>query len=118
MLFILDHCVDRVVAGMLRGRGHRCHTAGEVGLATADDNTLAVYADDKGAIFVSHDAEAAQRRRENTFGRHVHLKCLQPFAVQVLEEHLDEVIELAMSRDSIVIKVTTEGVHPYPRSWT
>lgn len=118
MLFILDHNVDRAVCKLLRSRGHRCLTVGEVGLATAKDNDLAVYADNKHAVFVSHDEEFSERRRDNTFGYHVHLGCAEPRAVEVLALHLDEVVELVQSRDAIVVRVTRDGVKPYPRGWT
>jgi predicted nuclease of predicted toxin-antitoxin system len=117
VLFILDHNVDRAVCKLLGRRGHRCVAAGELGLATAKDNDLAVYADNKHAVFISHDEEFADRQRDNTFGHHVYLSCAEPRALDVLGQHLDEVIELVQSRDAIVIRVSQDVVKPYPRGW-
>lgn len=117
MLFILDHNVDLAVSKLLRRRGHHCEPVGGLGLATAKDNDLAVYADNKRAVFISHDEEFSQRQRDNTFGYHVHLDCAEPRAVDVMRKHLDEVIEYVGSRDAIVLKVTRERVTPYPRGW-
>lgn len=88
-----------------------------MGLATAKDPDLAVYADDKNAILVSHDAEFAERRSERTFGRHLYLACPEPRAVEVMAKHLDAVLELVLSRDAILIRVTHDHVKPYPRRW-
>lgn len=102
---------------MLRKARHRCHRAGELGLARADDDDLAVYADDKGAIFLTHDEESVRRRRRNTFGRTLWLACRQWEAHEILAKHLDAAIELATSRDAIVVKVSRDGVKPFDTRW-
>ena len=58
----------------------------------AEDDDVSVYADDKGAVLITHDAELTERRKVNTFGKHVRLKGQQPDAREVLEAHLDELV--------------------------
>jgi predicted nuclease of predicted toxin-antitoxin system len=45
------------------------------GLSGAIDDAIAVYADDRKAILVSHDKAFAERHRLNTLGKHVWLRC-------------------------------------------
>jgi hypothetical protein len=70
--------------------GHECWSAAAAGLAgddAAEDDDVSVYADEKGAVVITHDREFSLRRRRNTFGRHVWLRCLEPMAVDVLADH-------------------------------
>ncbi|HEY2948884.1 MAG TPA: DUF5615 family PIN-like protein [Micromonosporaceae bacterium] len=118
MLFLLDHDVDAGVASLLRRAGNRCVTASEAGLATADDDSVAVFADDHRAVLITHDREAIRRRRRNTYGRHVRLTCMDWEAIAVIEARLPEVLEMIETRDAIVLKVSKDRVVPYPREWT
>jgi predicted nuclease of predicted toxin-antitoxin system len=78
MRFVLDEDVDaKAVGSFLRQRGHECWTVVDAGLGGADDDAVSIYADDRDAILVTHDAEATRRRRKFTFGRHVFLRCHQ-----------------------------------------
>jgi hypothetical protein len=64
--FLLDNDVAVTVRRILLDAGHECWTAAEANLHDAPDDALAVYAADRGAALVSHDAEFARRRRQNT----------------------------------------------------
>src|SRR5689334_19383756 len=102
---------------MLREAGYRCITVGASGLATARDDAVSVFGDNLGAIVLTHDREFIARRRENTFGRHVLLACLEWDAADLLKENLDQVLELAFSREAIVIRLSKEGASAYPTKW-
>ncbi|NMO57500.1 DUF5615 family PIN-like protein [Actinoplanes sp. TBRC 11911] len=117
MFFLLDHDIDAGVGNVLRGAGHACETASTVGLATADDDQLSVFADNHNAILVTHDKEAIRRRRRNTFGRHIWMACVDLEAVQVMTDNLGDVETLIVTRDAIVLRVSKEGVTPYPTRW-
>lgn len=117
MLIILDHCTSARVATTLRRANHRCHRAGELGLALADDDDLAVYADDRHAIFITHDAESVRRRLNNTFGRTIWLACKQWEAHEILHKHLEAAIELVTSREAVVVKVGRDGVKAFESKW-
>jgi predicted nuclease of predicted toxin-antitoxin system len=86
--FFLDNDVPVSVAKMLRSRGHECWTAGEAGLADAQDDNLTVYATVHYAVLVTLDREFSQRRRKNPIGHHVWLHCPDPEAAAVLGAHL------------------------------
>lgn len=91
MRFVLDYDVDVRVCQLFTASGHECWRAPD-GLIEDDD--ISVYADDRNAVVLSHDREFAYRRQRRTFGQHVRLACKQPEALDVLEEHLDELIDL------------------------
>jgi predicted nuclease of predicted toxin-antitoxin system len=61
--FLLDNDVAVTVRRVLADAGHECWTAAEANLHDAPDNALAVYAADRGAALVSHDAQFARRSR-------------------------------------------------------
>ena len=78
MRFVLDEDVDvQLVGSFLRQRGHECWSVVDAGLGGADDDAVAIYADDRDAVLITHDAGATRRRRRFTFGRHVFLRCHQ-----------------------------------------
>jgi hypothetical protein len=60
--FLLDHDVDGAVGQMPRRAGHECWRAGEIGLATAIDDALTVWAIEHKAVLVSTDREFGQRK--------------------------------------------------------
>jgi hypothetical protein len=115
--FVLDADVDARVGRVLRQAGHECW-ASTAGLApTADDDAVAVYADDRQAVLITHDWEATRRRIRNTIGRHVRLDCEQPDGPAVVAAHLHYlVIELTGVRDVVLI-VSATGVRRYPARW-
>lgn len=117
MLWVLDNDVSAAVAAMLRREGHRCVMVGQIGLARASDDQVSVFADNKNAVFLTHDRELIGRRRRNTFGRTVHLDCQEWTAPAILLQHLPAAIELVASRDAIVVRLSKDGPKPYPSRW-
>ena len=115
--FVLDNDVAVTVRRVLLDAGHECWTAAAANLDDAPDDALAVYATNRGAALVSHDAEFARRRRRNTIGQHVWLRCLEPRAPAVLGEHLATVIELLARMPDVVIEVRPESVTVAPPRW-
>lgn len=110
MRFVLDNDVAVTVRRVLLDAGHECWTAAEAHLDDAPDDALAVYAADRRAALISHDAEFARRRRRNTVGQHVWLRCTEPRAVAVLREHLITVTEVLEKMPDVVVEVRPERV--------
>lgn len=110
MRFVLDHNVDARVATFLRRAGHEAWLASQAGLAVAADDEITVYANDRNAMVVSHDREFSQRRRRNTIGRHLWLKCDEPDAVELLSQHLQRVVQLAAEFHDCLITLSHEGM--------
>lgn len=120
MRFLLDNDVDVAVCAFLQTHGHECWSAAAAGLAgddAAEDDDVSVYADSKGAVLITHDREFSLRRRRNTFGRHVWLRCVEPMAVEVLTAHLDEVLAVLENMPAVVIEVRPDSVIVHPPSW-
>jgi hypothetical protein len=65
------------------------------------DDALTIYAQAKKAVVVTHDREFSARRRRNTIGLHIFLDCLEPDAVDLMEQHLDDIVEALESRMGI-----------------
>lgn len=115
MRFVLDEDVDaQAVGSLLRERGHDCWTVVDAGLGGADDDAVAIYADDHDAALLTHDAEATRRRRRFTFGRQVHLRCAQLVAAELLERHLDDLLVALERHESGVFVVRIAGVTYHP----
>ncbi len=115
MRFVLDEDVDaRAVGTFLRRRGHERWSVVEAGLGGADDDAVAIYADDRQAVLLTHDVDATRRRRRFTFGHHVLLRCHQLEAVMLLERHLDEPVELIGRRGVGVYEITRAAVTYHP----
>lgn len=118
MLFILDQDVSVQVAVVLRQAGHRCHTVASAGLAQASDDEVSVFAHDRNGVLLTHDSELFQRRRDNTFGHHILLKCNEWDAPQYMIDHLGPLIELIEGRpDAICAALTRDGLKIYPTKW-
>jgi predicted nuclease of predicted toxin-antitoxin system len=110
--FFLDHDVPASVGRMLRGEGHECWTASEAGLATeGQDDNLTVYAHTKEAVLVTMDKEFSLRRRTNSIGRHIWLRCPEPEAATVLRSWLGKVLPY-LERDNVTVTVPNAGIHP------
>jgi predicted nuclease of predicted toxin-antitoxin system len=107
--FLLDHDVDAAVARMLRRRGHECWTASAVGLATARDDDLTVWATEHNSAVVSTDREFGLRRMKNAIGHHVWLRCPDWEASEVLAAHLDQLIELLTGRRDVTARLSTDA---------
>lgn len=75
--FYLDNDVDVSCAAVVRAAGHTCWTASQAGAQSDDDDEQTVYATDKGAVLITHDAEFTNRRKRQPFGHHVRLVCHQ-----------------------------------------
>lgn len=115
MRFVLDEDVDaKAVGSLLRSRGHECWTIVDAGLGGADDDAVATYADDQGAVLITHDAGATRRRRRFTFGRHVFLRCHQLEAVDLFDRHLEELVTMLERRPLGVFEVRHDDVHYSP----
>jgi predicted nuclease of predicted toxin-antitoxin system len=116
--FLLDHDVDARVARMLRQLGHECLRAAEIRLDQGDDDDLTVWACDRGAVLVTHDVEFTRRRRKNTVGWHLQLRCLEPQAEDLLKEHLDEVITAVSERSDVTLVLSKVGLRVLPPRWS
>jgi predicted nuclease of predicted toxin-antitoxin system len=110
MRFVCDHDVDAAVAKTLRRLGHEAWTASDAGLFKADDDTLTVYADDRGAVLVTHDVEFSQRRRNSVIGKHLWLRCVEMDAPELVEQHEPEIVAALTSRNDIWVKVSSNGI--------
>ena len=110
MQFFCDNDVDAAVAERLRLLGHDAWTAAQAGLAAAEDDDLTVYADDRGAVLVTHDREFSRRRRKNVVGRHVFLRCNEWEAADLLEKHLEQVLRVLSVYEDLWVAVSKEGV--------
>lgn len=117
MLFVLDNDIDIAVGRVLRRAGHQCITVASAGMADADDDEVAVFADDHHGVLITHDREFSSRRRRNVFGKHVKLACVDWEAADVLALHLDNVLELLGSRDAVYMRVSKDRVDIYPSKW-
>ena len=113
MRFCLDHDVPHSVARMLRGNQHEVITAGEAGLREAEDDDITVWADNLQAVLITLDREFSRRRRQNTVGQHVWLRCAEPEAADLLQRHLDEVAAIVRHRGDVVVTVTRSGVRQH-----
>lgn len=110
--FVLDHDVDAGVGRMLRQLGHEAWTASQAAMARAADEDIAIYADDKRAILITHDNEFATSSLRRRYGRLVWLKCEEPDAVDVLAKFLDDVLALMdrPGRDTLWLKITPSKI--------
>lgn len=117
MRFLLDNDVAVTVRRVLLDADQECWTAGEANLHDAPDDALAVYAANRGAVLVSHDAEFARRRRRNTIGQHVWLRCTEPQAPTVLSQHLAGVVEVLGRMPDVVIEVRPDRLVVSPPRW-
>ena len=107
MRFVLDHDIDVACRTWLNQNGHTAWTVGEAGRATAEDQDQSIYAQEKGAVLITHDRGFSQEKRRNAHGKHIMLKCPEPDAADVLARHLPHVlghlrrehVTVVMSRD-------------------
>lgn len=120
MRFVLDNDVDASVRRVLVSAGHEAWTLDQAGLAghqSTPDDDVSVYADDRDAALITHDREFTKRRRRNTFGWHVWLNAPQPDGRDLVERHLEQVVEILEARQHIVVEVTWEEVKEHPPHW-
>lgn len=107
--FLLDQDVQRAVARVLRERNFTVETAHTLGLGEADDDDLTVWADEHGAIVVTHDREFSRRRIRRPIGRHLELRCKERVAAALLRQSLDDVLELLFSADDVTVVLSANG---------
>jgi predicted nuclease of predicted toxin-antitoxin system len=115
--FFLDNNVDTAVSTVLFRAGHICWTAASAGLAAANDDSIAVYADEKDAVLVSHDRAFAERHRRNTTGKHLWLRCEPADAAVIVGRHLPEILQELTSMTHVVVEVSAERVRLHPPRW-
>jgi predicted nuclease of predicted toxin-antitoxin system len=95
---------------MLRAKRYTVITAGEAGLHEAVDDDITVWADNLQAVLITLDREFSRRRRQNTVGRHVWLRCVESEASDLLLEHLDKIMAIVCHRADVVVTVSRTGV--------
>jgi predicted nuclease of predicted toxin-antitoxin system len=118
LLFLLDQDIDVAVGKVVRRAGHRCLSAGEIGLATASDEAVSIWADNHKAIVFTHDKEFIKRRRKHTFGRHIQLICNEEDAAEIVGTYLAEIVVKLDGHDSAVLQVSRDlGVRYYAGKW-
>jgi predicted nuclease of predicted toxin-antitoxin system len=108
--FLLDHDVDAAVGQMLRRAGHDCWRAGEIGLATATDDALTVWAIEHEAVLVSTDREFGQRKMRKAVGHHLWLVCRDWEASELLYARLDDLLSRLNGRAAITVRVSKDKV--------
>jgi len=60
----------------------------------------------KKAVVVTHDRKFSVRRR-NTIGMHIFLDCLEPDAVDLMEHHLDDIVDaLERSHGDLFVRLS------------
>ncbi len=116
MRFFCDNDVDAAVAKLLKSRGHNAWTADDAVLAAASDSALAVYAHDRRAALISHDAEFSRWRKKNIIGWHIYLACHQLDAVDLITTHLDEVVRRLEALDDLHLTLSKSGMK-MDRGW-
>ncbi len=114
--FVLDNDVDEAVARVLRAAGHEAWRAPDTVIRS--DDQVSVYADDLGAVVITHDAEFTRRRRERTFGKHVRLACPQRRAAEVVAAALPELVVLLARRDPMVVEVGESEIRCHEARWS
>ena len=117
MRFVIDHDVAVTVRGVLIRAGHECWSAAQAHLDDAPDDALAAYADDRHAALISHDMDFARRRRRNTRGQHVWLRCPEPDAPTVLTRHLSELVGILSRMPDVVVEIRPERLVVSPPRW-
>lgn len=109
MRFYLDNDVDARCRRPLEAAGHDCWTAAQAARPDAPDDDQTVYANNRGAVLVTHDREFTERRKRNTVGRHVRLCCEQPDGPEVLARWLDDITPILGHRPNVVVELATHG---------
>jgi predicted nuclease of predicted toxin-antitoxin system len=106
--FYLDNDVDARCRRVL-SPPHDCWTAAQAGRAFAADDDQTVYADDAGAVIITHDREFTERRKRNTAGRHIRLCCEQPDGPHVLQRWLPDILAILDRRRYVVIELRQDS---------
>lgn len=103
--FYLDNDVDVSCAAVFKDAGFQCWTASQAATQTDDDDEQTVYATDKGAVLVTHDAEFTNRRKRMPIGHHVRLLCHQLDAPDLLRTALPQIVAFLAAAPNMVLEV-------------
>lgn len=68
-----------------------------------------MYAHARDATLVTFDKEFSERRRKNTIGRHVWLRCPETGAAEILRSNLNQVLS-HLQISNVIIIVSSGGV--------
>lgn len=117
MRFLLDNMVDHEVLGCLTRLGHEAFAIAEVGSANANDDVVAITADEKNAVVVTHDKAFAQRQRRNTTVRMIYLTCDEWQACEVLTDYLADLVPILAHRPHVVIRCGTDSYTVHKPRW-
>ncbi len=85
---------------------------------TDSDDTLTVYAQSKRAVLVTHDKEFSARRRRNPAGWHLHMKCQESEAADMLVAHLPILEPLFAARPDLFVSISKNGLGIPTSAWT
>jgi predicted nuclease of predicted toxin-antitoxin system len=107
--FVCDHDVSADVAARLRQLRHEAWTLADAGLYLIADDEVTVYATNHNAVVLTHDKEFSQRRRRNVIGRHIHLRCSEWEAADLLANHLDELLPIMRAKSDVFIALSKHG---------
>jgi hypothetical protein len=114
--FFLDEDVDVSVCTILQALGHDCWTTEQARRLGALDDDQSVYADDKEAVFITHDVEATARRKHHTFGCHVRLACSEPDGRALLVRWLEHLEEMLTRHRPVVVELRWQSLKMF-RQW-
>lgn len=78
---------------------------------------MTVYTHDRDAVLVTHDKEFSQRRRRNVIGRHVYLRCNEWDGPEVIEQHLDTILDNLKRHSDIWVKLSLGTEPDYSYDW-
>jgi predicted nuclease of predicted toxin-antitoxin system len=115
--FVPDQDVDARVVGLLVKNGQEAWTVAAAGIPDAQDDDISVYAAEKNAVVVTHDIEFSARRRRNPHGRHVHLGCSEPDAVELIKGCLAELVAAIEPFTDVFVYVSKDGISSHLK-WT
>ena len=85
----------------------------DVGLDDEPDDVLTIYADDRKAVLVTHDVEFSRRRRRNTVGRHLQLRCAGPDAGDLLRARLNDALPILEAYEDVLIVLSMSSLDMY-----
>jgi predicted nuclease of predicted toxin-antitoxin system len=90
---------------------------GQRRLGEAADDELTIYAQEQNAALITHDAEFSERRRKSVIGQHIHLKCREWDAVDVLRDNLDEILTVLGRRPDVWIRLSPDAEYKLSFKW-
>lgn len=105
---MLDEDVDARCVSVLRGAGHDAWTIPQAGRSQGQDVDHAIYADQVGAVLITHDVEFSRWQIERPICRHLQLRCNDPDAVRLIRVALqDEDLLSVLERKAYVTAVVS-----------